>query len=272
MNTITPRPESGQSKTATSSSSPSQDPTKPLSPSPQVASPASNPGSPADFARNAGQLEILAAMHRYGSKDHSYSRHVAQEYSIPAALVLKYLAFRIKNSRTILEGCQWHPQSISSIQKQYPYLSASTIHSAIQSLPDTVLLRRRIPNTRIRDKTQWYALAGPGVAKAVNSDLLYFSPAHAAEYGIHEAVLLHKLLRWIVIKGLKKGLRPFHPVPPANLASKLMISRASIARALKHLVGAKVLVKNPNPAGRTPEYGFVLPSPLLEKPLPVSSP
>ena len=186
--------------------------------------------------------------------DHAFSRVVAQEYGIIAALVLKYLAFRIGKSRVVFNDRQWHCQSVAELQTHYPYLSDSAIHAALQKVPDTVLLRRSVKNRWTNARSTSYAFANTSLTSRLNADLLYFSSDHAVRYGVHEAILLHKIEHWLRERRKRDPNYRFHPMPPKELSEKLLISRASISRALKNLVEKGVLEKNPNPRGKVPSY------------------
>lgn len=190
------------------------------------------------------------------SNDHAFSRVVAQEYGITAALVLKYLAYRIGKSRVVFNDRQWHCQSVANIRTHYPYLSPSAIHAALQKVPDNVLLRRSVKNRWTSARSTSYTFADPNLTNRLNADLLYFSSDHAVQYGVHEAILLHKIEHWLRERRKKQYDYRFHPMPPQELSEKLLISRASISRALKNLVGKGVLEKNPNPKGKVPSYAL----------------
>lgn len=189
-------------------------------------------------------------------QDHGYSRVVAEKYGIPAALVLKYLEYRISKSPLAHDGKQWHCQSIAEIATHYPYLSASSIHAALQSIPETHLLRRKIRSHKTRAVTSIYAFADQAFQAQVKSELIYFRPQDAVAFGLHEAVIIHFLQHRIRVKRKKNPDYRFHPVSPIDLAERLKISRASISRAIKSLVEAGVLERNPERSGKLPEYAF----------------
>ncbi len=188
--------------------------------------------------------------------DHGYSKVVADRFGIPAALVLKYLEFRISKSATVIDGRQWHCQSIADIKQHYPYLSASTIHAALRSIPEDLLARRQVKSRKTRSLTTAYALPDQTFQAQVKSDLLYLNPQHGAQFGLHEAVIIHHLQHWIRMKRKKNSEYRFHPLAPTELAGQLRISRASISRAITALVAGGVLEKKQGCSKRCPEYAL----------------
>jgi len=189
-------------------------------------------------------------------KDHGYSSVVAEQYGIPAALVLKYLEFRISKSSVAADGRQWHCESLADIARHYPYLSASSIHAALRSVPETRLSRRKIRSRKTRAFTSIYAFADQEFQTQVKSALIYFSPQHASDFGLHEAVVIHHLEHRFRLKRRKNAEFRFLSVSPTELAERLKISRASISRAINVLVEAGVLEKKPERSARFPEYSF----------------
>lgn len=189
-------------------------------------------------------------------QDHGYSPLVAEQYGIPAAIVLKYLHFRASKSRRIDQGIQWHSQSISDIAMRYPYLSPSTVHAALKGIPEAHLMRRRRKDRRTRAISTEYAFCDAAFAAEVTSRQVYFDPDVAQRFGVHAAVVLHYVQHCIRVYRKKQPGYQFHPIGPTEVAQKLRISRASINRALGDLVEGKMLDKNPKPSGRFPEYGL----------------
>ncbi len=188
-------------------------------------------------------------------QDHGYSPLVAEQFGIPAALVLKYLSFCASKSKRVDQGIQWYSQSIADIASRYPYLSGSTVHAALKGIPETLLIRRRRKDRRTRAISTEYAFCDSAFETKVNSRPVYFDPAQAQKFGIHAAVVLHYVQNCIRVYRKRQPDYRFHPISPTEVAQKLGISRASINRALSALVEGGMLDKNSTPSGRFPEYG-----------------
>ena len=187
---------------------------------------------------------------------HSFSRVLATKHGITAAILLNYLAFRTSKSTKIHEERQWHYETVQELAGRYPYLSASAIHETLTRLNGKVLMRNRF-NRRRNDKTTWYAFIDPEVMALARTNLLYFDIAHAEQFGLHEAILLHNIQHWVKTNRARKPFYRYHPMSPVDLADILPMSRSSITRALANLVAKGALEKNPQPDGRVPEYALV---------------
>ena len=195
------------------------------------------------------------------AKDHAYNRYLAKQLGIPAALIVKYLAFRIRKSKGVENGVQWHCQSVADITRQYPYLSASAVHAVLTKIPPTVLVHKRVKDRRTGALSTSYSIPNSKTFEVVAKDLIYFSADHAKEYGIHEAILLHKIQHWVRLRRRTQPDYRFHPMPQGDLATKLCISRASIARALNNLVAKGALEKKRKAGSKVPGYAL---SPALD--------
>ncbi len=191
-------------------------------------------------------------------RNHSFNRDLANDHGIPAAILLKYLAYRVAKSHKVHEERQWHYESIADLARRYPYLSATSIHETLRRLAGKgVLLRRRF-NRRRNDKTTWYAFTDLATARRAFERVIYFNPEYAAQFGLHEAILLHNLRYWVNRNRDKDYRYRFHAMSPVELARILPLSRSSIARALQHLVKAGVLEKNQSRTPQAPEYALAL--------------
>ncbi len=202
------------------------------------------------------RLRLLLDAIRYDSnigKAHSFSKVLAKEHGPQAAILLKYIAYRSRNSTNIREDRQWHYESIDDLAERYPYLSASAIHQTLRRLVPSVLIRSNF-NKRRADKTCWYAFVSMEVAASAERNLLYFDPGHAKAYGIPEALVLHNIRYWLRKHAEKDPKCNLHRTSPTELAKVLPLSRATIARALTNLVDAGAIAKNSSPAGKMPEF------------------
>lgn len=200
--------------------------------------------------------------------DHAYSKVTADRHGIPAALILKYLAHCVRK-RPVEDGRQWFTRSAEQISAQYPYLSTSAISDTLRRLSPDVLLRKRRFNRATGSLSTAYAFGDPALMAEVGRDLVYFNPGVATRLGIHEAIVLHRLqfqLR-MRVKGDPRFL--FLRVPVTETAEKLGLSTASVSRALNTLVARGELMRNPNPAGKYPEFCLGSGQPPAQVPPPV---
>lgn len=184
---------------------------------------------------------------------HSFSKALAEEHGITAAVLLKYLAVRVTRSKNLHKGVLWHYETLDDLAARYPYLSKSALHATLKKLTKKVLLKDRFPKRR-NNKTSWYAFRDLGCAFAAKTKLLYFDAEFAGRFGIHEAILLHNIQYWVKENRKKQPSYEYHEVSPTDLATLLPISRASIARALENLVEQHVLIKDADSRSARPRY------------------
>lgn len=203
-----------------------------------------------------------------GPTDHAYSKVIASRYTITAALILKYLAYCVRK-RPVKEGRQWITRSAEQISAQYPYLSTSAISDTLRRLCPDVLLRERRFNRTTGSLSTAYAFANPALMAEVGRDLIYFNPGVATRLGIHEAIVLHRLQFLMRKRGEREPGFRYLRVPVTETAEKLGPSTASVSRALDTLVARGELMRNPNPAGKYPEFCLGSGEPPAQVPPPV---
>lgn len=201
--------------------------------------------------------------HLYGlmqKTDHAFSRNLAEEFGIPAALVVKYLSFRISKSKKVNgHGQQSHCESIESIAQHYPYLSVTAIHEAIRRIPTTLLPRREEFNRKTKARSTSYSIARP-LAERAGRDLVHFSPTVATQHGIPAAIVLHRLEHEIRLKLKSDITQRFHPVSPTALGEKVGLSRSTVNRAINTLLAAQLIERDETSTARHPKYAVVVPA------------
>ncbi len=203
-----------------------------------------------------------------GATDHAYSKVIASRYSIPAALILKYLAHCVRK-RPVEDGLQWFTRSAEQISARYPYLSTSAISDTLRRLAPAVLRRERRFNRTTGSLSTAYAFADPALMAEVGSDLVYFNPGVATRLGIHEAIVLHRLQFQLRVRVERDPEFRYLRVSVKETAEKLWLSTASVSRALNTLVARGELMRNPNPAGKYPEFCLGSGEPPAQVPPPV---
>jgi len=189
----------------------------------------------------------------------SFSRSFARDHSVNAAVILKYLAYKVRRSNNWHDEKQWYYGSTKALQKQFPYISASAIDANIRKMGKTSMLEIGNYNLWTQDKTRWFHVPKE-FRNAVESDLIKFDSDDAGYHGITAAVLLHNLRYWIRRK-LKKSQDTdvVHEMSPSALSkikpttgrSILPFSESTIKATLKTLVEKGVILKT---SETKPEY------------------
>jgi Fe2+ or Zn2+ uptake regulation protein len=188
---------------------------------------------------------------------HSFT-DLAEEHSIPAAILLQYLAHKIAKSTKEIEGRKWHYETIESLAMRYPYLKPSTINDTLNALCSSVLVKTNY-NRRKHDRTCWYAFQDDNIRKrAMGKAVAYFIVEEAVLYRLPAAILVNNLRYWIQHHRKGNPEYAWHSMSPGELEECLPLSEATIKRALKQLVQAKVLKSREPEDRRLPnEYAFV---------------
>jgi hypothetical protein len=132
---------------------------------------------------------------------------------------MQHLAYKIRRSKNVRDGKQWHYNSAKKLQAKLPYLSPSTISAQVKSLQVKTLLEIGNYNKWKRDKTQWYHIT-PQIQVTVWDDPIKFDAEVAKEVGILPAVLHFNLYYHIRLQCRKKIESPKHMMSPQDLAIK----------------------------------------------------
>lgn len=94
---------------------------------------------------------------------HSFDIELAAEIGIVPAIVFHYMRYwvylNIINNKNFVEGRHWTYNSMSAIQKHFPYMSLNTITRAVGKLIENGLLLDGCYNKDPYDKTKWYTLS-----------------------------------------------------------------------------------------------------------------
>lgn len=95
-------------------------------------------------------------------KNHSFDIEVAEQTSIEFAIILNNLIFWIDvnrlNNRNYYDGRHWMYNSISSFQKQFPYMTPYTIKKVLGQMEEMGCIYTGNYNEDKRDRTKWYAI------------------------------------------------------------------------------------------------------------------
>jgi len=83
---------------------------------------------------------------------------LAVEIGFNESLLLLQLDFLIAISNHEQEGQRWTYQSVTDIQKMFPFWSRATINRVIKSLENRGLINVSNFNRKKYDKTRWFAI------------------------------------------------------------------------------------------------------------------
>ena len=93
-------------------------------------------------------------------------RKVATEIGFLESVILLQIEFHISTTNNLRDGQYWTYQTLAEMkERDFPWLSQSTISRTIQSLEDMGLINVGNFNKSRMDRTQWFALNYEGIAK-----------------------------------------------------------------------------------------------------------
>lgn len=177
------------------------------------------------------------------AKIHSFSRTIAEEHGEKAAVILQYLAHHVAKSKHVHGGKKWFYKTLDDLAVVFPYLKRSTIHATLQKLgqEDGPLIIGDY-NKKGYDRTNWFAFRDDNFRKqAQSSKPVYFQVEDAVNYGIVAAVLLGNLVYWIRENRKTDQTYSWHSMSLGELSKHLPFDKATMHRAFKTLVDAKVI-------------------------------
>lgn len=173
---------------------------------------------------------------------HSFSRSFAKDHGATAAVLMKFLAYKVRRSKNRRDEKFWFFNSARKIAAKLPYFSASTISAQVKALEKKGLLEIGNYNKWKQDRTQWFHVTEE-VAQQVKADLISFDANVAREHGVLAAVLHYNLFYFIRLKVKKKVKAPQKSMSPKLLATLLPFCESAIKKALKKLVGGGLIGK-----------------------------
>lgn len=99
---------------------------------------------------------------------HSFDKAIAKEYGIHAAILFRNIAYwcehNATNNKNFHDGLYWTYNSCEAFEKQFDYLSAKQIRTALQKLIDSGLIVKGNFNANPYDRTLWYAITKKGIS------------------------------------------------------------------------------------------------------------
>ena len=125
---------------------------------------------------------------------HSFS-DLAKEHGATAAVLLKYLAYKVSKSHKEHQGRKWHYETTKALAARFPYFTPSTINATLNKLTGSILHRGNF-NRKGFDRTSWYAFRDDNTRKRALNKAAYFRVADAVKYQLPAAVLIWNLKHW----------------------------------------------------------------------------
>jgi hypothetical protein len=154
---------------------------------------------------------------------------------------MKYFAHCCSSKRaTEREGRRWFRVNLDHMAEKMPYLSRSCLADTLKKLStgeDAPLLIHQ-ENRRGYDRTCNYAFTNPQFMAQTRTQLRYFDPQEAVDYGLPAALILHNLRYW---QSGKPDAESWRTVQPGEMAKLLPLSPRQVRDALKKLVADGVL-------------------------------
>ncbi len=167
---------------------------------------------------------------------HSFSRKLASQYGITAAILIGYLANRIHSVQVSRKDQRGFFITVSKLAQRYPYLSRSTIADALLQLREAgVLEADNSKNTRKTDRTLWYTFKNKDVEKDAAWDPIYFNVKDAQELDVTRALILKNVAYWVREKQKTDPEYTWHRISAVTLAEHLPVGVRSLRRALERL-------------------------------------
>ncbi len=189
---------------------------------------------------------------------HSFSDSFARTHSVKEAIVLKFLAHKVRKSKKIRDGKKWHYDTIEALAERFPYIPRSTLDDVLKGMAAKRLIEFGNYNKWTGDRTRWYTVPEMYL-DAVEEDLRYFDVATARSRGIAEAVILANLDYWgrakaniFDVNRYNRSKFPdelfidpdvWQPMIPSVLQEMIPFSKSTIRRALKSLLKKGLIVQ-----------------------------
>lgn len=183
---------------------------------------------------------------------HYFSLEFAAQHGVKEAIVLKFLAHKVRLSKNVRNDKKWFFNPIREVTKRYPYIPKSTMDKLLKRLKADDLVEIGNYNRRGYDRTGWYTVPQEVMDAVEKGKLIRVGVKIAAELGIAAGVLIENLRYWIKRKAAKRkkgdASTVYHKMSPAGLAMDLpCFDQSTIKRALKALAETPVprIVKHP---------------------------
>ena len=100
---------------------------------------------------------------------HAFDIELAAEIGIVPAIVFHYMRYwicvNIISNKNFVEGRHWTYNTMSAIQKHFPYMSLNTITRAVSKLIEKGFLLDGCYNKDPYDKTKWYTLSDMAMSR-----------------------------------------------------------------------------------------------------------
>lgn len=166
---------------------------------------------------------------------HTFSRTLAGEHGINAAILLAFLAKQVPIYQMARNDNLGYYNSIRGLAEHYPYLTQNIIGYTLNKLRENNIISTGVHNKKGYDKTLWYTFTTPAVQKSALEDPVRFNAGVATQFGVEAALVFANIKHWIEHNQNKDINYIWHRVSPLELAKHLPIPERTIRRALKKL-------------------------------------
>jgi hypothetical protein len=166
---------------------------------------------------------------------HQFSRSLAREHGIPAAILLGYLANRIEWAQSKHCDGRGFYSSVQELAKHYPYLTPDIIKYTLAKLREKGVLKAVRCNRRAYDKTLCYTFANSELKKLALADPARFNVEIGTLFGVEAALILGNIRYWIAENHKKDNAFTWLRLSANQLGKNLPIPTRTINRILKQL-------------------------------------
>lgn len=178
------------------------------------------------------------------SKTHGFSKTVAEirrpngeKVGWNAAIVLRYLAIKVRDHGKKNDGKKWVRVNLDWICSQYPYLGRSTVDECVQRLVEIGACEAKNMNSYFGrpkyDRTRSYHVPVKWM-NAAEEEIRYFDSALATEIGVPAATIYRNFMHWI--EECREKEQPEHvQLAPAVIETLQPFDKSTIKRAIATL-------------------------------------
>ena len=98
---------------------------------------------------------------------HFFDTEIAEAYGVNCAVIFNHIYYwclkNEANGRNCFNGKYWTYNSVTALDKLFPYLSRKQIRTALDKLRDAGMTEEGVFNEDPRDRTKWYTISEKGM-------------------------------------------------------------------------------------------------------------
>lgn len=178
---------------------------------------------------------------------HSFNFEIADSMGAEQALILRYMARKMKSITEVIQGPQWCKTTINELAEEFRYIDPAAFVDHTRKLAHAGYIEIRDGEGK-PDNPEILFWVVDRYFKAADSDLVSFDPDDAERFGLVEAVLIHDIEASLK-QTLQKG-RAMHAgciMSLATMAGNFPWPKAKIKAALEHLKDEKRIIQPRHP-------------------------